>query len=76
MGSIVVKGTAKLGPRARVEGDITSASLAIAEGAVFIGRSIMGEETSQRDQTTQDGESAVASAVASADKPSRVQGRT
>ena len=76
MGSIVVKGTAKLGPRARVEGDITSMSLAIAEGAVFIGRSIMGEETSQGDQTTQDGESAVASAVASADKPSRVPGRT
>ena len=46
MGSIVVKGTAKLGPRARVEGDITSSSLAIAEGAVFIGRSIMGDEAS------------------------------
>ena len=52
MGNILVKGTAKLGPRARVEGDITSKSLAIAEGAVFIGRSNMGEEVSQRDEPT------------------------
>ncbi len=52
MGSIVVKGTAKLGPRARVEGDITSASLAIAEGAVFIGRSIMGDEASPDGEKT------------------------
>jgi cytoskeletal protein CcmA (bactofilin family) len=51
MGSILVKGTAKLGPRARVEGDITSKSLAIAEGAVFIGRSNMGEEATQPDET-------------------------
>jgi cytoskeletal protein CcmA (bactofilin family) len=51
MGNILVKGTAKLGPRARVEGDITSRSLAIAEGAVFIGRSSMGEEGSQPDET-------------------------
>ena len=51
MGSILVKGTAKLGPRARVEGDITSKSLAIAEGAVFIGRSSMGEEAAQPDET-------------------------
>jgi cytoskeletal protein CcmA (bactofilin family) len=52
MGSIVVKGTAKLGPRARVEGDITSSSLAIAEGAVFIGRSIMGDEASRDGETS------------------------
>jgi cytoskeletal protein CcmA (bactofilin family) len=51
MGNIQVKGTAKLGPRARVEGDITSKSLAIAEGAVFIGRSSMGDEAVQRDET-------------------------
>ena len=72
MGSIVVKGTAKLGPRARVEGDITSTSLAIAEGAVFIGRSIMGEEASQGDQTTRGVEPV---AVASADRSSRSPGR-
>ncbi|HET7868807.1 MAG TPA: polymer-forming cytoskeletal protein [Actinomycetota bacterium] len=52
MGNILVKGTAKLGPRARVEGDITSKSLAIAEGAVFIGRSSMGDEAVQREETT------------------------
>lgn len=72
MGSIVVKGTAKLGPRARVEGDITSTSLAIAEGAVFIGRSIMGEEASQGEQPTQDGEPS----VTAAGRSSRVPGRS
>jgi cytoskeletal protein CcmA (bactofilin family) len=44
MGDIVGKGRVALGPRARVEGQITSTSLAIAEGAVFIGSSTMGEE--------------------------------
>jgi cytoskeletal protein CcmA (bactofilin family) len=34
-----------LGPRARVEGDVASTTLAIAEGAVFIGSSNMDEET-------------------------------
>jgi cytoskeletal protein CcmA (bactofilin family) len=34
-----------LGPRARVEGDVTSTTLAIAEGAVFIGSSTMDEQT-------------------------------
>jgi cytoskeletal protein CcmA (bactofilin family) len=43
-GDIVVDGRAVLGPRARVQGDITSKALAIAEGAVFIGRSLMGDE--------------------------------
>jgi hypothetical protein len=43
------KGKVEVGPRAWVEGDITSQALAIAEGAVFIfiGSSIMGEETSR-----------------------------
>jgi cytoskeletal protein CcmA (bactofilin family) len=45
MGDILGNGKVELGPRARVEGDVTSKTLAIAEGAVFIGRSIMGEET-------------------------------
>jgi hypothetical protein len=35
-GNITAKGRVELGPRARVEGDITSTTLAIAEGAVFI----------------------------------------
>jgi cytoskeletal protein CcmA (bactofilin family) len=44
VGDILGNGKVELGPRARVEGDITSATLAIADGAIFIGRSIMGEE--------------------------------
>ena len=44
-GNIVAKGRVVLGPRARVEGDVTSTTLGIAEGAVFIGSSSMGEET-------------------------------
>jgi len=47
MGDITGNGKVELGPRARVEGDISSTSLAIAEGAVFMGRSIMGEEGQQ-----------------------------
>jgi cytoskeletal protein CcmA (bactofilin family) len=45
MGDILANGRVELGPRARVEGDITSTALAIAEGAIFLGRSIMDEET-------------------------------
>jgi cytoskeletal protein CcmA (bactofilin family) len=51
IGDIMGNGKVELGPRARVEGDITSKSLAIAEGAVFVGRSIMGEETRQVPET-------------------------
>ena len=47
VGDILGNGKVELGPRARVEGDITSATLAIADGAIFIGRSIMGEDTRQ-----------------------------
>jgi len=57
-GNIVGKGKVGLGPRARVEGDITSKALAIVEGTVFIGRSIMGEETPQGEETTHDKETA------------------
>jgi cytoskeletal protein CcmA (bactofilin family) len=52
-GNIVGEGKVGLGPRARVEGDITSKALAIAEGAVFVGRSNMGEETPQDEETAQ-----------------------
>ena len=41
----VGKGKVALGPRARVEGQITSTTLAIAEGAVFLGSSTMDEQT-------------------------------
>jgi cytoskeletal protein CcmA (bactofilin family) len=47
MGDILGKGKVELGPRARVEGDITSTTLAIAEGAFFRGRSIMGGEATE-----------------------------
>ncbi|HEV8564774.1 MAG TPA: polymer-forming cytoskeletal protein [Actinomycetota bacterium] len=43
MGDIMGNGRVELGPRARVEGDITSKVLAIAEGAVFLGNSLMSE---------------------------------
>ena len=71
-GNIVVKGKIQLAPRARVEGDITSKALAIAEGAVFIGRSIMGEETPQGEETTQGKETAQPAAqIATAASTSR-----
>lgn len=43
-GNVVGRGTVELGSRARVEGDIRSNRLAIAAGAVFIGRSMMGDD--------------------------------
>lgn len=43
-GEIVAIGRVRLGPRAWVDGDITSKALAIAEGAVFIGTSVMDQE--------------------------------
>jgi cytoskeletal protein CcmA (bactofilin family) len=49
-GDVIVQGRATLGPHARVQGDITSSALAIAEGAVFIGRSVMGEQGQRPDQ--------------------------
>jgi cytoskeletal protein CcmA (bactofilin family) len=48
-GNIIAKGKVRLGSRARVEGDIASTALAIAEGAVFIGTSVMGQESRQDD---------------------------
>ena len=44
-GNIAAQGKVRLGSHARVEGDINSTALAIAEGAVFIGTSVMGQET-------------------------------
>ncbi|MGZ8567357.1 MAG: bactofilin family protein [Actinomycetota bacterium] len=51
MGDIMGNGKVELGPGARVDGDISSKSLAISEGAVFVGRSIMDEETPQGPET-------------------------
>lgn len=44
LGDISGRGKVELGPRARVEGNIASQSLVVAEGAVFIGTSVMGDE--------------------------------
>lgn len=52
MGDIVGKGKVELGPRARVEGDIRSQALSIAEGAVFIGTSVMGDDARAADDTS------------------------
>jgi cytoskeletal protein CcmA (bactofilin family) len=56
IGDILGNGKVELGPRARVEGDITSATLAIADGAIFIGRSVMGEEPRQEQGTARPAE--------------------
>jgi cytoskeletal protein CcmA (bactofilin family) len=42
-GNIDASGKVQLGRQAQVDGDIASKSLAIEEGAVFTGRSVMGE---------------------------------
>lgn len=52
-GDIMVNGKVELSARARVEGDITSKALAIAEGAVFIGRSVMDDEMRLAQEITQ-----------------------
>jgi cytoskeletal protein CcmA (bactofilin family) len=44
MGNIEATGRVQLGRQAHIEGDITAKSLAIEEGAVFSGRSVMGEK--------------------------------
>jgi cytoskeletal protein CcmA (bactofilin family) len=47
-GNVVARGRAELGSTARVEGDITSNALVVAPGAVFIGRSVMPGDRSNR----------------------------
>lgn len=46
-GNIEATGRVQLGRHAQVEGDITSKSLAIEDGAVFSGRSVMGDRKAQ-----------------------------
>jgi cytoskeletal protein CcmA (bactofilin family) len=67
-GNIVVKNKAELAKGGRVEGNITSKVLAVSEGAVFSGQSIMdqqgqgtsrGQATARVDAST-DGEGALA----------------
>jgi cytoskeletal protein CcmA (bactofilin family) len=42
-GNVVADERVELGPGARLDGDITCSSLVVAEGAVFRGRSNMGQ---------------------------------
>ena len=44
-GSIVVKGRAELARGGRVDGNITSKTLVVEEGAIFQGQSIMDQQT-------------------------------
>jgi cytoskeletal protein CcmA (bactofilin family) len=46
-GSIVVKGRAELNRGGRVDGNITSKTLVVEEGAVFQGQSIMDQQVAQ-----------------------------
>jgi cytoskeletal protein CcmA (bactofilin family) len=46
-GSIVVKGRAELARGGRVDGNITSKTLVVEEGAVFQGQSIMDQQAAQ-----------------------------
>ncbi|HYT80639.1 MAG TPA: polymer-forming cytoskeletal protein [Actinomycetota bacterium] len=62
-GNIEARGRVELGPRARVKGDITSKTLAVAEGAMFSGRSVMGEEKAQRAERIAPAQVAVAPSV-------------
>jgi cytoskeletal protein CcmA (bactofilin family) len=47
-GNIVAKAKAELVRGGRVEGDITARTLVIAEGALFSGTSVMGEQAAQQ----------------------------
>jgi cytoskeletal protein CcmA (bactofilin family) len=46
-GSIIVKGRAEINRGGRVDGDVTSKTLVVEEGAVFQGQSIMDQQTAQ-----------------------------
>jgi cytoskeletal protein CcmA (bactofilin family) len=61
-GSIVVKGRAELNRGGRVDGNITSKTLVVEEGAVFQGQSIMDQQAAQGAQTQQTQQPAKAAA--------------
>jgi cytoskeletal protein CcmA (bactofilin family) len=52
-GNIVVKGRAEIARGGRVDGNITSKSLVIEEGAIFQGQSVMDQQAVQAAQTAQ-----------------------
>jgi cytoskeletal protein CcmA (bactofilin family) len=49
-GSIVVKGRAEINRGGRVDGNVTSKTLVVEEGAIFQGQSIMDQQTQQASQ--------------------------
>jgi cytoskeletal protein CcmA (bactofilin family) len=49
-GSIVVKGRAEINRGGRVDGNVTSKTLVVEEGAIFQGQSIMDQQTGQASQ--------------------------
>ena len=51
-GSIVVKGRAEITRGGRVDGNITSKTLVVEEGALFQGQSIMDQQTQAAQQST------------------------
>jgi cytoskeletal protein CcmA (bactofilin family) len=51
-GTIVVKGRAEIARGGRVDGDITSKTLIVEEGAVFQGQSIMDQQAAQAAAST------------------------
>jgi cytoskeletal protein CcmA (bactofilin family) len=69
MGEITGEGKVELGPRARVEGNIRSSTLAIAEGAMFVGASIMGPDSQPHNQAAK-GKAARSTERAAASSPS------
>jgi cytoskeletal protein CcmA (bactofilin family) len=52
-GNILVKGRAEIARGGRVDGNITSKSLVIEEGAIFQGQSVMDQQASQAAQAAQ-----------------------
>ncbi len=54
-GNIVAKSRAELAKGGRVDGNVTSKTLVVAEGAVFSGQSIMGGGSSERANSSADG---------------------
>lgn len=63
-GSIVVKGRAELTRGGRVDGNITSKTLVVEEGAVFQGQSIMDQQAAQGGPAGQAGAQPKAGAAA------------
>ena len=52
-GSIVVKGRAEINRGGRVDGDVTSKTLVVEEGAIFQGQSIMDQQAAQSQNAQQ-----------------------